>query len=85
MSGSESLEKDCKLSTRDTSDYVIAQFRFLKRLLFVHGHWSYAQNGNMLVLFINPDLRDIYLVRILNFFYKNIVSCGGSGFIVPGV
>ena len=24
-----------------------AQFRFLKRLLFVHGHWSYARNGNM--------------------------------------
>lgn len=23
------------------------QFRFLKRLLFVHGHWSYARNGNM--------------------------------------
>ncbi|KAJ6447563.1 hypothetical protein C8R45DRAFT_1136801 [Mycena sanguinolenta] len=36
----------------------IAQFRFLKRLLLVHGHWSYARNGNM----------------ILNFFYKNILT-----------
>lgn len=26
------------------------QFRFLKRLLFVHGHWSYARNGTMYVL-----------------------------------
>ena len=26
---------------------LCAQFRFLKRLLFVHGHWSYARNGNM--------------------------------------
>ena len=25
------------------------QFRFLKRLLLVHGHWSYARNGNMCV------------------------------------
>ena len=31
----------------NASDYSIAQFRFLKRLLLVHGHWSYARNGNM--------------------------------------
>lgn len=41
----------------NSSDYAIAQFRFLKRLLLVHGHWSYARNGTM----------------ILNFFYKNII------------
>ncbi|KAF9246334.1 hypothetical protein BU15DRAFT_85102 [Melanogaster broomeanus] len=45
------------LQAVNSSDYVIAQFRFLKRLLFVHGHWSYARNGTMIV----------------NFFYKNIV------------
>ena len=33
----------------NSSDYAIAQFRFLKRLLLVHGHWSYARNGNMCV------------------------------------
>ncbi|KAJ3502673.1 hypothetical protein NLJ89_g8781 [Agrocybe chaxingu] len=44
----------------NSSDYAIAQFRFLKKLLLVHGHWSYARNGMML----------------LNFFYKNIVSVG---------
>ncbi|KAE9411132.1 phospholipid-translocating P-type ATPase [Gymnopus androsaceus JB14] len=44
----------------NSSDYAIAQFRFLKRLLLVHGHWSYARNSNM----------------ILNFFYKNIVCIG---------
>ncbi|KAF8623335.1 hypothetical protein AX15_006411 [Amanita polypyramis BW_CC] len=48
------------LQAVNSSDYAIAQFRFLKRLLFVHGHWSYARNGNM----------------ILNFFYKNIVCIG---------
>ncbi|PFH51681.1 hypothetical protein AMATHDRAFT_141942 [Amanita thiersii Skay4041] len=48
------------LQAVNSSDYAIAQFRFLSRLLFVHGHWSYARNGNM----------------ILNFFYKNIVCIG---------
>lgn len=31
----------------NASDYAIGQFRFLKKLLFVHGHWSYARNGEM--------------------------------------
>nr|GAT54067.1 phospholipid-translocating ATPase [Mycena chlorophos] len=51
ISGEEGLQ------AANSSDYAIAQFRFLKRLLLVHGHWSYARNGTM----------------ILNFFYKNIV------------
>jgi magnesium-transporting ATPase (P-type) len=28
---------------------IRVQFRFLKKLLLVHGHWSYARNGNMYV------------------------------------
>ncbi|KAJ7638744.1 phospholipid-translocating ATPase [Roridomyces roridus] len=51
ISGEEGLQ------AANASDYAIAQFRFLKKLLLVHGHWSYARNGTM----------------ILNFFYKNIV------------
>ncbi|KAF7301327.1 Phospholipid-transporting ATPase [Mycena indigotica] len=51
ISGEEGLQ------AANSSDYAIAQFRFLKKLLLVHGHWSYARNGTM----------------ILNFFYKNIV------------
>lgn len=54
ISGEEGLQ------AVNSSDYAIAQFRFLKRLLFVHGQWSYARNGNM----------------ILNFFYKNIMCIG---------
>ncbi|KIY50739.1 phospholipid-translocating P-type ATPase [Fistulina hepatica ATCC 64428] len=44
----------------NSSDYAIAQFRFLKKLVLVHGHWSYARNGNLIV----------------NFFYKNIICIG---------
>ncbi|KAF8891341.1 hypothetical protein BD779DRAFT_1610652 [Infundibulicybe gibba] len=54
ISGEEGLQ------AVNSSDYAIGQFRFLKKLLLVHGHWSYARNGNM----------------ILNFFYKNIVCIG---------
>ncbi|QRV72463.1 phospholipid-translocating P-type ATPase [Ceratobasidium sp. AG-Ba] len=54
ISGEEGLQ------AVNSSDYAIAQFRFLTRLLFVHGNWSYARNSNMIV----------------NFFYKNIVCIG---------
>ncbi|KAI0086431.1 phospholipid-translocating ATPase [Irpex rosettiformis] len=54
ISGEEGLQ------AVNSSDYAIAQFRFLKRLLLVHGHWSYARNGSMIV----------------NFFYKNLVCIG---------
>jgi phospholipid-translocating ATPase len=40
-----------------SSDYAIAQFRFLQRLVLVHGRWSYRRLGE----------------SISNFFYKNIV------------
>lgn len=39
------------------SDYAIAQFRFLSKLLLVHGRWSYRRTAEM----------------ILCFFFKNIV------------
>ncbi|KAI9838893.1 MAG: hypothetical protein M1819_004101 [Sarea resinae] len=40
-----------------SSDYAIGQFRFLQRLVLVHGRWSYRRLGE----------------TIANFFYKNIV------------
>ncbi|CAG8534453.1 2443_t:CDS:10 [Funneliformis mosseae] len=39
------------------ADYSIAQFRFLRTLLLVHGHWDYLRISEM----------------ILNFFYKNVI------------
>ncbi|KAG8758981.1 hypothetical protein FRC14_006959 [Serendipita sp. 396] len=51
ISGEEGLQ------AVNSSDYAIAQFKFIKRLLLVHGHWTYARNANM----------------IGNFFYKNLV------------
>lgn len=48
------------LQAVNSSDYAIGQFRFLKRLLLVHGHWSYYRNSKMINLF----------------FYKQVVHTG---------
>lgn len=54
ISGEEGLQ------AVNSSDYATGQFRFLKRLLLVHGHWSYFRNSTM----------------ICNFFYKNVMGIG---------
>ena len=40
------------------SDFVLGRFKFLKRLLLLHGHWCYDRLSRMIVYF----------------FYKNAVS-----------
>jgi magnesium-transporting ATPase (P-type) len=39
------------------SDYSITQFRFIRKLVLVHGHWGYMRIAEM----------------ILNFFFKNVL------------
>lgn len=41
-----------------SSDFAISRFRYLKKLLLVHGHWCYSRLARMVVYF----------------FYKNVVS-----------
>ncbi|KAI3620659.1 hypothetical protein CBS9595_002626 [Malassezia furfur] len=48
------------LQAVNSSDYAIGQFRFLKRLVLVHGHWSYYRNSKMINLF----------------FYKQVIHVG---------
>lgn len=50
ISGEEGLQ------AANSADYAIGQFRFLKKLLLVHGHWSYARNGTLYVLCLLVDL-----------------------------
>lgn len=40
------------------SDFAVPRFRYLERLLIVHGHWCYSRLANM----------------VLYFFYKNTVG-----------
>lgn len=44
------------------SDFALPRFRYLQKLLLVHGHWCYSRLANM----------------ILYFFYKNAVSIQGA-------
>jgi phospholipid-translocating ATPase len=47
-----------------SSDYAIGQFRFLSRLILVHGRWSYRRIAEMIANFF-------YKV----FYFKNITDC----------
>ncbi|KAH7851814.1 hypothetical protein Vadar_016812 [Vaccinium darrowii] len=38
------------------SDFAIAQFRFLERLLLVHGHWCYKRIAQMICYFIYKNI-----------------------------
>ena len=39
-----------------SSDYAIAQFRFLERLLLIHGRWSYVRTSSMILCFFYKNL-----------------------------
>ncbi|KAF9689992.1 hypothetical protein SADUNF_Sadunf01G0149700 [Salix dunnii] len=51
------------------SDFSISQFRFLERLLVVHGHWCYKRIAQMVII---KRLSRFSLSSICYFFYKNI-------------
>ena len=47
----------CFLKAVLASDFNMARFRYIKKLLLVHGHWCYSRLANMM----------------LYFFFKNVV------------
>jgi len=52
VAAASALDSRCEqegLQAARASDYTIAQFRFLERLLLVHGHWSYVRNAKFLL------------------------------------
>lgn len=70
-----------------SSDIAIAQFRYLERLLLVHGHWCYSRISSMvqfslsqkhtpnkLCIFISLFSNQLLILlwQICYFFYKNI-------------
>ncbi len=44
------------------SDFAIAQFRFLQKLLLVHGHWSYDRIARLVLYFFYK----VWIVVVLN-------------------
>ncbi|XP_058017424.1 phospholipid-transporting ATPase VD [Ahaetulla prasina] len=55
------------------SDFAISQFRHLRKLLFVHGHWCYTRLANMILYFFYKNLAYVNLLFWYQFF------CGFSG------
>ena len=49
------------------SDFSIARFKFLRRLLLVHGHWSYDRLANMVLYFFYKNAVRIVIIAILRF------------------
>ncbi|XP_051146039.1 putative phospholipid-transporting ATPase 9 [Andrographis paniculata] len=57
-----------------SSDVAIAQFRFLERLLLVHGHWCYSRISTMICYFFYKNLAFGFTI----FFYEAYASFSGQ-------
>ncbi|XP_069923963.1 phospholipid-transporting ATPase IK-like, partial [Oryctolagus cuniculus] len=55
------------------SDYVLAQFRFLQRLLLVHGRWSYVRTCKFLRYFIYKTLASM-MAQVWFAFYSGFTA-----------
>lgn len=55
------------------SDFAISQFRHLRKLLLVHGHWCYTRLTNMILYFFYKNVAYVNLLFWYQFF------CGFSG------
>ncbi|KAK5803040.1 hypothetical protein PVK06_030680 [Gossypium arboreum] len=58
------------------SDFAMGQFRFLKRLLLVHGHWNYQHLGY--VVLYNFHRNAVFVLML--FWYILCTSAIGSPF-----
>ena len=61
------------LQAARSADVAISQFRFLKKLLLVHGAWSYRRLSKLILCKYLVNLDPQRLRFILDSFYKNIV------------
>ncbi|KAE8732203.1 putative phospholipid-transporting ATPase 11 [Hibiscus syriacus] len=57
-----------------SSDIAIAQFRFLERLLLVHGHWCYRRISSMICYFFYKNIAFGFTI----FFYEIYTSFSGQ-------
>ncbi|NXU63055.1 AT10D ATPase, partial [Horornis vulcanius] len=55
------------------SDFAISQFRHLRKLLLVHGHWCYTRLTNMVLYYFYKNVTYVNLLFWYQFF------CGFSG------
>nr|XP_055025598.1 probable phospholipid-transporting ATPase VD isoform X2 [Misgurnus anguillicaudatus] len=56
-----------------SSDFAISRFKYLNKLILVHGHWCYARLANMILYFFYKNVMYVNLLFWYQFF------CGFSG------
>ncbi|XP_017319684.1 probable phospholipid-transporting ATPase VD isoform X2 [Ictalurus punctatus] len=56
-----------------SSDFAISRFKYLRKLLLVHGHWCYTRLANMILYFF---YKNVMFVNLLFWFQ---LFCGFSG------
>ena len=63
-----------------SSDFAIAQFRYLENLLLIHGRWSYLRIARMVGYFLYKNLffgLTIFLYNAFCFFSGQVIYNGG--------
>ena len=58
------------------SDFALARFRYLQRLLLVHGHWCYDRLARMVLYFLYKNATFVFVI----FWYQ--LYCGFSGSVM---
>ncbi|VDP82483.1 unnamed protein product [Echinostoma caproni] len=59
--------KEGREATR-AADYALPQFRFLQRLILVHGHWSYHRITSTMLLFYEKCVLFVTVQILMNFY-----------------
>nr|XP_020664948.1 probable phospholipid-transporting ATPase VB isoform X2 [Pogona vitticeps] len=59
------------------SDFAVSQFKHLKKLLLVHGHWCYSRLGKMVIYFFYKNVAYVNLL----FWYQFFCAFSGTSMI----
>ncbi|CAD5217112.1 unnamed protein product [Bursaphelenchus xylophilus] len=62
------------------SDFAISRFRFLRKLLLVHGHWNYYRLSNAIMYFLEKNA-----VFVLVIFWGQMFMGFSSGFFIDPI
>ncbi|CAI5700794.1 hypothetical protein KXD40_009608 [Peronospora effusa] len=72
ISGQEGMQ------AANSSDYAIAQFRFLSRLLLVHGRWNYVRMGKLILYIFYKNV----ILNLAQFWYMIYTGYSGQKFFL---
>ncbi|KAI6183428.1 Phospholipid-transporting ATPase [Aphelenchoides bicaudatus] len=62
------------------SDFAISRFRFLRKLLLVHGHWNYYRLSNAILYFLEKNA-----IFVLTIFWQQLFSGFSCSFLIDPV